>query len=344
MPLNQSNFGELLKSMSAAYSGGQEQAKAAQQAQQETTLAKLKSYLSGESAKQQADLDVSTLQHMKDTGLAEPGGGAKYGNAAYQSDPYAKNAGLAATQAGKFGHELDKAATPIEQSIAASRDTLDNLDLHSTTGDGAAFINEAKVLGGTTRGIGQLMAVLKPERQSLINQWGGLQNYANSGTMSRLSDDERKAMYGLVQARTAHNADLASDGASHLSALGAQIAPLADTNGLLQNRLGSINKNIASITSRKYVPAINADGSPDTQQGSGTLATRLHDKVAQAPSALRNFFSQLTSGGSSNAAPQAPGQQAPQQPPQFDFDAEDRRRAASKVQQNAQAPQNNQGQ
>lgn len=336
--ITQSMLGALLAQASQAASKGEES----------DSQVALHKYLQGQEpaiagqkqAAQNAE-NLKTLNSPELQDLVNDGGSAKVGDLSLGGNPYAKMAGQGPKQAQAFIKSAQGAYKSVNDQLDASQSTLENLNLGNSTGDKLALINEAKLglAGSGGRAMGQLISLLAgdpslaSDSQKAMN-W--LQNTPNIPTLQPAQRDAiRESVFGrLGQTNQQHQMI-----SQQLLQQGALAAPQTDSGSIVKSFTGPVDQKLQRLgqmqsqyqTQRQKMGAQNPVSQPSQANANPTTFDRL--------------MSFLHRGGNGQPQAQAPQQAAPQQPPQqqqqppiFDFDAEDKRRAAAKVQQGAQQP------
>lgn len=285
-------------------------------AKSEEKLAKLKQYLQDKSDQQKVERDIESVRRIRgDKELYQPGESLKAGEISIGSDPTAHL--MQANQRGeaaaiKQAQDLYSKAVPdLRKKMTAINEGLDAVNNPNDPGAlGKARTAILSSMGMNRYNENEAKAILPPNMYSTAS---GLFNMGGDDS-NPLSDVQKKATNSfftgqLDNIRQQHSA-------SKQSAINAAMSSPFATQ-MTSQRLANLGQ-----PEEEYLGKI-------ATKFSNTPQTKGLDLTGQVPQQtigqkLMNYLK-----------PQAPSSNTPM----FDFDAEDRRRAASKVQQSAQQPQ-----
>lgn len=328
MPITQSMLGDLLRANTQA---GAEMGKAGTEASLRKYLQQNEPKIAAETETAQTNADISALEDPRVQDFIKKGGSVAAGKMHFGVDPVTHNQqnimrgeGQAISQA---QHQYNQGIPKIQSSLSAASEGLDAIN------DPNNKMSKGQLMGAATRALGlsrfpnkeEAKMLLPPTLQAQAAQfanWLGDDNNplnesdrkAGGSFLKSIIDSQEQQHSTLKQnaINTAMSSPYSSGSTTiHLSTMG---KPMEDMFSKVKSRYSKIPETAG--------PNLTATPNP------GIMGK------------LQSFFAPKQQ----QQAPQQPP--SPPQPPMYDFDAEDKRRATAKIQQNAQPqpPQQGQGQ
>lgn len=286
--------------------------------QQETQLAKLKSYLEGEAYKQKQSQDLETLQKMKDQGLVPGGGSARVGELSSGADPYVhmlqRQQSMEANQGKQLYQTAQKQVTPIEQQLQAMSTMHQLLDDPNSVDQKQMGVLQARLAEGPGQRLLQSVVKSLGAPDSVSGDVNKASNYLFGQAKSGFTADQSNAMRQNLFKRQSEVEAAYSDGKDQFMKGAPMLAPQLGPDKV-QQAIGA-----ATIHSDNLLKGLHSRQQAfESQQGSQVVPQNLPPQQATpssgSPSVLQRLGNFLRPQGAIQPPqPQAAPQQAPQKP------------------------------